>query len=116
MNIAKRLELDNHFSRNGLGEVYQENPDYPDIWKTDERDYVTIRVPYSMRDRFNVFRERAVAVLGKDIDVLHVQEGSPFFGLLLDETWYFITCETAMALLDHFDKILPGILPEVHYR
>ena len=70
---SKMVKLDNLFSRNNLGEVRLENPDYPGVWKTDEQDYVTIRVPDSMKDRFKVFWQSAASVLGEKLKVLHVQ-------------------------------------------
>ncbi len=116
MNTYKKLELDNLFSRNRLGEVCLENPSTSDMWQTEAQNYVTIRVPYSMRDRFNVFQVIAASVMGEDFEAFHVQKGTPLSDdFYIDETWYFIPCKTAMKIHDHFETILPGILPGGRY-
>ncbi|MFO8240062.1 MAG: hypothetical protein R6T90_03580 [Dissulfuribacterales bacterium] len=108
-----RLEMDHLFSSNNLGEVRLENPDYPGVWKTDEQDYVSILVPHTMQERFTDFWDSAGAVLGEKLKVLHVQENSPLSdGYFIEETWYFITCETAMEIMDRFDMIMEDTLIE----
>ena len=113
MNFTKRVELDNLFSRMDLGDVQPENPDEPGIYKTDDHDYITIRVPYSYRDRFQSFWESARKMLDDYLQVYHVQHGTPIFDdIYIDETWYFISVSSAKEVLDWFYEILPDKLPE----
>jgi len=117
MNTHERLELDNLFSRNNLGELCLENPQAADMWKTDDHEYVTIRVPDNKRDRFNAFWKNAESVLGEDLQILHIQEGTPLSeDFYINEAWYFIPYETAMQVFRQFDTILSTSLPGMRYH
>ena len=116
MNFAQRVKLDILFTQMGIGEVQSVNPPVPGIYKTGDLDYVTIRVPYSYRDRFQSFWESARMVLGDYLQVYYVQHGTPIFDdNYIDETWYFISVSSAKEVLDWFYEILPANLPELRW-
>jgi len=117
MYTQLKIEMDNLFARNNLGEICLINPQAADMWKTDDQAYVTIRVPENKRDRFNAFWKNAESVLGEDLKILHTQEGTHLSeDFYINEAWYFIPCETAMQVFRQFDTILSASLPGVRYH
>jgi len=117
MYTQLKIEMDNLFSRNNLGEFCLRNPQAADMWKTDEQNYTTIRVPKNKRDRFSSFWKNVEYVLGEDLKVLHVQEGTPLSeDFFINETWYFIPTKTAMQIFRQFDTILSASLPGMRYN
>jgi hypothetical protein len=104
-----KFELDNLFSRYGLGEVCLENERNDDgIWKTDAYDYVTIKIAAGLKKRFDIFWRNARVKLEERVRAYKVQNGIPFSkGLTMVVTFYFIPVESARQLLLHFHEILP---------
>lgn len=108
--MAFRFELDNMFSRYGLGEVYLDNDKKDkDLWRTDDHDYVTIKVPASLQKRFDIFWRSACKTLGVRLTVYHVQNGLPSFkGWVMVVDFYFISVESAGLLYHQFYDLLPA--------
>jgi hypothetical protein len=113
--MSLKFDLDNCFSRYGLGCVYFKKPDFHHFWPSYGFDYVGIGVPKSLEHRFAKFWESVKAKLGEGLNVYHVHKGVPLSKkYILDETLYFISVESAMRILYNFSELLPADLKDYY--